>query len=144
MKIRVLSVLTTLAISAAVIPARAHHGTLVSYDLQQQWTAQATVVEFRYVNPHVQLYFDVKNKDGQVTHYNGEMLPNPAQLIANGWSRKRSAEVLQAGTLVTVTAAPARVGGNVVLVTKILNDKGQEILGTGLPITGTPAPGAAR
>jgi hypothetical protein len=141
--IRILSIATALAIIAAA-PARAHHGTLVSYDLQKQWTAQATVVQFRYINPHVQLYFDVKDKDGKVTHYNGEMLPNPAQLIANGWSRKRSAEVLQAGTTVTVTAAPARVGGTVVLVTKVLNDKGQEILGAGLPITGTPAPGPAR
>jgi hypothetical protein len=92
----------------------------------------------------VQLYFDVKDKDGKVTHFNGEMLPNPAQLIANGWSRKRSASVLQAGTQVTVTAAPAKVGGTVVLVTKVLNDKGEEILGAGLPITGTPASAPAR
>lgn len=144
MTTRVLAILTALVIIAAAPPARAHHGTLVSYDLQKQWTAPATVTEFRYVNPHVQLYFDVKDKDGRITHYNGEMLPNPAQLIANGWSRKRSAEVLQAGTQVTVTAAPARVGGNVVLVTKILNDKGVEILGAGLPITGTPAPAPGR
>ncbi len=144
MKTRVLATLTALAIITAAAPARAHHGTLVSYDLQKQWTAPATVTEFRYINPHVQLYFDVKDKDGKITHYNGEMLPNPAQLIANGWSRKHSAEVLQAGTPVTVTAAPARVGGNVVLVTKILNDKGVEILGAGLPITGTPAPAPGR
>lgn len=143
MRMRLLSIAAALAI-IAVAPARAHHGTLVSYDLQKQWTAPATVVEFRYINPHVQLYFEVKDKDGKVTRYNGEMLPNPAQLIANGWSRKRSAEVLQAGTQVTVTAAPARVGGNVVLVTKVVNDKGVEILGAGLPITGTPAPAPGR
>ena len=138
-------IMTTVACAAVLsAPALAHHGTLVSYDLQKQWTAPATVTEFRYVNPHVQLFFDVKEKDGKVTHYSGEMLPNPAQLIANGWSRKRSAAVLQSGTLVTVTAAPAKVGGNVVLVTRVLNDKGEEILGAGLPITGTPAPAPAR
>jgi len=145
MKLRNLSIpAACLVIAIATAPVRAHHGTLVSYDLQKQWTAPATVTEFRYINPHVQLFFDVKDKDGKVTHYNGEMLPNPAQLIANGWSRKRSASVLQAGTPVTVTAAPAKAGGSVVLVTKVVNDKGEEILGAGLPITGTPAPGPAR
>jgi hypothetical protein len=37
-------------------------------------------------------------------------------------------------------AGDGEVGGTVVLVTKVVNDKGQEILGAGLPITGTPAP----
>src|SRR4029453_10197022 len=34
----------------------AHHGTLVSYDRDKAWTAKAVVTEFRYVNPHAQLY----------------------------------------------------------------------------------------
>ena len=37
----------------------AHHGTLVSYDRDNAWTAKAVVTEFRYVNPHAQIYFDV-------------------------------------------------------------------------------------
>ena len=40
----------------------AHHGTLVSYDRDKAWTAQAVVTEFRYVNPHAQLYFDVEGR----------------------------------------------------------------------------------
>ena len=120
--------------------AFAHHGTLVSYDREKQWTAKATVTEFRYLNPHAQIYFDVTDAKGTVVHWSGELLPNPAQLIANGWTRKRSVEALKAGTIVTVTVAPARAGGNVVLVLRIVNDKGEELLGA--PPAG-PAPGAA-
>ena len=107
----------------------AHHGTLVSYDREKQWTAKATVTEFRYLNPHAQIYFDVTDDNGKVTQWSGELLPNPAQLIATGWTRRRSTEALKAGTVITITVAPARAGGNVVLVMRILNEKGEELLG---------------
>ena len=32
-----------------------------------------------------------------------ELLPNPAMLIRNGWTRKRSMEALKAGTPITIT-----------------------------------------
>ena len=130
------------AIAVAMLVAAAplaHHGTLISYDRSKQWTAKAVVTEFKYVNPHAQLYFDVTDDTGNVTHWSGELLPNPAQLIRNGWTRKRSAEALQAGTRITVTAAPSRAGGQVVLVVKIENEKGEELLSGG-PNAGGPEP----
>jgi hypothetical protein len=111
----------------------AHHGTLINYDREKQWTAKAVVTEFRYINPHAMLFFDVTDDKGKVTHWSGELLPNPAQLVRTGWTRKRSNEALQPGTMVTVTAAPARAGGESVLVLRIQNDKGEEILGGGAP-----------
>jgi len=117
----------------------AHHGTLVSYDRDKAWTAKAVVTEFRYVNPHAQLYFDVKDKDHS-GHWSGELLANPAQLIASGWTRKRSTELLKAGTAITVTVAPARAGGMVVLVMRILNDTGEELLGAAAPPGAAPRP----
>ena len=117
----------------------AHHGTLVSYDRDKAWTAKAVVTEFRYVNPHAQIYFDVKDKD-HVGHWSGELLPNPAQLIASGWTRKRSMEMLKAGTPITVTVAPARAGGMVVLIMRILNEKGEELLGAAPPPGAAPRP----
>jgi hypothetical protein len=118
----------------------AHHGTLVSYDRDKAWTAKAVVTEFRYVNPHAQIYFDVKDDTGAVRHWSGELLPNPAQLIASGWTRKRSTEMLKAGTSITVTAAPARAGGMVVLILRILNEKGEELLGAAPPPGAAPRP----
>jgi Family of unknown function (DUF6152) len=115
----------------------AHHGTLVSYDRDKAWTAKAVVTDFRYVNPHAQIYFDVKDDKDHAGHWSGELLPNPAQLIASGWTRKRSTEMLKAGTPITITVAPSRAGGMVVLVLRILNEKGEELLGA------APPPGSA-
>ena len=118
----------------------AHHGTLVSYDRDKAWTAKAVVTEFRYVNPHAQLYFDVKDDKNHAGHWSGELLPNPAQLIASGWTRKRSMDALKAGTAITVPVAPARAGGMVVLIMRILNEKGEELLGNAPPPGAAPRP----
>lgn len=137
MRIRAALAIAAIVVSGAAV-AIAHHGTLVSYDRDKQWTAKATVTEFRYLNPHAQIYFDVVDEKRQVTHWSGELLPNPAQLIASGWTRKRSMEALKAGTPITITVAPARAGGNVVLVLRILDQAGQELLGAAPP-AGAPA-----
>jgi len=121
-------------------PVTAHHGTLINYDRSKQWTAKVVVTEFRYVNPHAQLFFE-RRKDGSVEHFNGELLPNPAQLVRNGWSRKRAVEAMMPGTVVTVTVAPARAGGQTVLVLKIENERGEELLNGG-PAAGSPEPPA--
>ena len=117
----------------------AHHGTLINYDRTKQFTAKAVVTEFKYVNPHAQLYFDVTDDKGTVTHWSGELLANPSQLIRNGWTRKRSVEALQAGARIVVTVAPARAGGEAGLVLKIENEKGEELLAGG-PNAGGPEP----
>jgi hypothetical protein len=74
-----------------------------------------------------------------VTHWSGELLPNPAQLLRNGWTRKRSLEAIQFGTKLVVTVAPSRAGGEAVLVIKIENEKGEELLAGG-PNAGGPEP----
>ena len=119
----------------------AHHGTNINYDRSKQWTAKAVVTEFKYVNPHAQLFFDVTDEKGNVTHWSGELLPNPAQLIRNGWTRKRSTEAMQFGTKIVVTVAPSRAGGAAVLVLKIEDEKGEE-LHAGGPNAGGPEPPA--
>src|ERR1700693_5573395 len=88
----------------------AHHGTATSYDNTKTFTTQATVTEFRYANPHPQLFFDVKDDQGNVVHWSGEIAPNPAQLIQNGWGRKRSEAALAPGTAITITLSPPRGG----------------------------------
>jgi len=130
------------AVAAAlawVVGVSAHHGTLINYDRSKQFTAKAVVTEFKYVNPHAQLFFDVTDGNGAVTHWSGELLANPAQLIRNGWTRKRSVEVLQHGARIVVTVAPARAGGEAGLVLKIENEKGEELLAGG-PNAGGPDP----
>jgi hypothetical protein len=110
----------------------AHHGTTVSYDTSKTFTTQATVTEFRYANPHPQLFFDVKGELGDVVHWAGEIAPNPAQLVRAGWSRKRSEAALAPGASVTITLSPSRPGmsAHFGLILKIVNSAGELILGT--------------
>jgi uncharacterized protein DUF6152 len=142
--------MTTISRTAAVVIAAAclsgpqlaaHHGTNINYDRSKQWTAKAVVTEFKYVNPHAQLFFDVTDDKGNVTHWSGELLPNPAQLLRNGWTRKRSTEAMQFGTKIVITVAPSRAGGEAVLVLKIENEQGEELLAGG-PNAGGPEPPA--
>ena len=138
------------ALFAAGIPAAAHHGTGASYDLSHPVTVQGIVTEFHYANPHPQLFFDVTETNGEVTHWSAEFYPNPAQLIQGGWGKRRSEAALAAGTKITVTLAPARAGTKVGAVLKLLNEKGDVLLGVGgggpgeVPQGGpTPAPSEA-
>lgn len=117
------------ALLAWGIPLSAHHGTGVSYDNSKAYQVKATVTEFRYANPHPQLYFDVKDDKGIVTHWSGEIAPNAAQLQQDGWGRKRSEAALAPGTEVTLTIAPSRAGTPVGLINKIVSASGENILG---------------
>ena len=109
----------------------AHHGISTSYESSKTFTTQATVTEFRYANPHPQLYFDVRDGQGNVTHWIGEIAPNPAQLTQIGWGRKRSEAALAPGTAITVTISPARViDAHAGWVQKIVNSSGELVLGT--------------
>jgi Family of unknown function (DUF6152) len=108
----------------------AHHGTASSYDNSKSFTVEATITEFHYANPHPQLYFDVKDANGKVVHWSGEIGPNPAMLVQDGWGRRRSEQALMPGTVVTLTLSPSRSGSNVALVQKIVNSKGETVLGS--------------
>jgi hypothetical protein len=109
--------------------AWAHHGTGISYDASKPVTLKGTVTEFRYANPHPQLYFDVMDEKGNVVHWSGEFYPNPAQLIQGGWGRKRSEAALAYGTKITITLAPSRAGTKVGAILRLLNEKGEVIMG---------------
>ena len=134
----------TSALAVLCAPLLAHHGTGVSYDQTKAFTVKATVTEFRYANPHPQLFFDVKNpQTGEVVHWSGEIAPNPAQLQQDGWGRKRSEAALAPGTEVEITLAPSRLGTPVGLINKIADAQGESILGL-RPLGGGGAGGEGR
>ena len=140
MNTRVTVLLLLAGVLAVSTPALAHHGN-AAYDGTITTIKAATVTKLTWANPHTLVQFDVKDDKDHAGHWSGELLPNPAQLIASGWTRKRSTEMLKAGTAITVTVAPARAGGMVVLVLRILNDKGEELLGAAPPPGAVPRPG---
>jgi hypothetical protein len=119
--------------AAVALPALAHHGTLVSYDRDRQWTREAVVTRFNYANPHPQIFFDVSGEGGAVEHWSGELLPNPAGLLRVGWTKSRSLQALAPGTKVNITIAPSRAGGVVGLVLRIKSLEGADLVSDSVP-----------
>jgi Family of unknown function (DUF6152) len=121
-----------LAIGSLLIalPMFAHHGTGISYDATEPMSINLTVTEFRYSNPHPQLYGDAQGAGGKVDHWGFEIAPNIAQLIKGGWSKKRSLQALAPGTKVSVEYSPSRAGGTVGLLRTVKNEKGEQLLTT--------------
>src|SRR4029077_4438643 len=91
------------------VVAWAHHGAAAEYDLLHPITLKGVVTEFRYVNPHSQIYFDVTDSNGNVVNWAGE-LNSPYSLTQDGWTKKRSTEALKAGTPITVIICPGKSG----------------------------------
>jgi hypothetical protein len=135
------------ALLAVAMPLEAHHGTGISYDLQNQWTTKATISDFRYMNPHPWLEFDRVNEKGETEHWTAELITNPTFLLRAGWGKARSVEALKPGTPVELVLATAYAGGFAAVVLTIRNDQGEPILdsargGGGPAISGeTRAPG---
>jgi hypothetical protein len=86
------------------IPTFAHHGN-AAYDETKPITLTGTVTEFDFVNPHTQLYFDVKSAEGKVTHWACETL-SPGKLSRAGWSR----DAVKSEDQVTITLFPVKSG----------------------------------
>jgi Family of unknown function (DUF6152) len=106
----------------ASIPVMAHHGTGVSYDMKRVTTLKGIVTRFAFANPHSQLYFDVTDERGNITHWAAEMRA-PGNLIAEGYTRRGLLDKLAPGTPITVTGNPSKSGAPVLVFSKaVLGD----------------------
>src|SRR5207245_9820980 len=83
----------------------AHHGT-AAYDTTNPLTVKGKVTEFRFINPHCQVYFDIKTDKGEVEHWQAE-LTAPNKLARAGWTKQS----LNPRDRITVTRLVGRVGG---------------------------------
>jgi hypothetical protein len=79
--------LKTVGILAKCIPVFAHHGTAGGYDFTHRITTKATVTEYIFQNPHVQIYFKLKNDKGEEETWGVETV-SPGNALANGWTKK--------------------------------------------------------
>lgn len=94
---------------------RAAYGTTVV-------TLEATVTDFRFVNPHVQVYFDVTGDDGELQHWQGE-LTAPNRLARAGWTSK----TLQPGDRMQLSGPQARNGGYSIVITEMIMPDGERM-----------------
>ena len=101
-------------------PALGHHGTNASYDLDRLVTMKGTVTEFVWINPHCQLYFDVKDDKGNVLHWGGET-NSPGVLMRSGWTRK----IMKPGDEITISLHPSRAGAPIGVIQRIVLSDGK-------------------
>ena len=86
MKNRVIVFLFLAAGLLMVPPAIDAHHAEANYDHDNLWVFKGTVSQFDFVNPHVILHFEIKNKDGQAEQWVGtESSPNAMRRY--GWSQ---------------------------------------------------------
>ena len=118
MKIRML----VLGLLLAAAPLFAHHGGTSLYDISKQITANATVTDFVWTNPHVEIEMDAKDDSGKVTHWILEA-SSPPVLVSHGWNRKS----LQTGDVIKVTFYPAKSGAKVGRLLTLYKADGTEL-----------------
>lgn len=120
----VLSILIA-SICANVSQLAAHHGTGISYDLASNpVTLKGTITEFRWANPHVSIFMDVKDASGKVVNWSieGNSIIGYARM---GFSRN----TLKPGMAVTALVYLSKIKGNpAAVIAKITLPDGKEVL----------------
>jgi len=109
----------------------AHHANAV-FDLGKRVTVIGTVTEWFWANPHCLLRFDVKNDNGEMTHWVAETQA-PPNMTPFGWSKQSFA----VGDQVVVTLEPVKNGQPLGRILQVKLPDGKTLTaGNGLPASG--------
>jgi hypothetical protein len=103
------------------VPAFAHHGA-AAYDTGKTISVKATITDFQFINPHVLVFFDVRNESGSVEKWQGE-LTSPNHLARTGWTKVS----LKPGDEVTLSGARAKNGSPALWINKVVRSDGEEL-----------------
>lgn len=101
----------------------AHHSAAPHFDSSQEVVLNdAVVVEWKFVNPHSYIYFDVTEEGGEVANWRCEM--SAATLLGKaGWTQ----ESLLPGQRINITGSPGRREDNLCAMTSIVFTDGVEV-----------------
>jgi hypothetical protein len=105
MRHRLAVVLVTASFAVMSASVAAHHSVSGQYDSSKPLALTGVISKVDWINPHVYLYLDVKDKDGTVTSWTLSTLPT-AMMRRAGLTR----EAIQGkpGEVVTINAIAAR------------------------------------
>ena len=107
---------------AAVAGSTFGHHSMSAYDQSRSVTLKATITNFDWINPHVQIRFDVRDDNGNTSAWMAEC-PSPSRLAHAGWSE----ETLKSGDQVTITGNPAKDGAKEMRLNSVALANGQEM-----------------
>ena len=120
MRTALLAASAALALFVQAASLSAHHGG-AAYDQSKTVTFDATVTEMQFANPHVLIFFEVKNSAGQAEKWSG-WLTAPNKLARAGWTKR----TLEPGDRIAVSGTPHK-DGNPVLQIRGLVHEGKEL-----------------
>ncbi len=100
-------------------PMFAHHSAAM-YDREHPVTLKGTVTKLAFFNPHVRIYFQVKDENDNVAKWIAATA-TPQRLHRAGWNAK----TLNPGDEVSVTCAPARDGRKICSVRRLVGPNGK-------------------
>ena len=113
---------TSLAVLLAAGSLSAHHSWLLDRSKLIALTGTATRLEF--ANPHVQVYFQVKDENGATDTWQAGG-PSPNQLARGGWTR----DTIKPGDEIIVAGYRNRDGAKVVRFDSVTLPNGQVFSG---------------
>lgn len=99
----------------------AHHGVAI-YDAARTVTWTGNVTEFHFANPHTIIYFDVKDPDGNIEKWQGE-LTSPNLLERMGWTTHS----LKPGDTVRISGHPAKNGARSAWIVSVAFSDGRQL-----------------
>ena len=118
----------TIAIMTAMsgtIPTQAHHSFSATFT-QEVITVEGVVNRMSFTNPHVMVYFDVTDENGEVTEWSAEG-GAATSMRGRGWSR----DTLEKGDHISITGNSTRNGSPMVSIAEVnlRNPQTGELLG---------------
>ena len=118
-----MTVLFVFGLLAAFAGAASAHHSVAGFDNKKEVVLKGTVVQFIWRNPHVLLLWDVKDENGKVTQWSGEM-NSPTSMIQVGMNK----ESLKPGDEVLVTINPSKTNNPLAVIRKVTKADGQLVV----------------
>lgn len=128
MNIRVAGVFLASSLLVVMASASAHHGG-AAYDGSETVEVVGKVSRFEFVNPHVLIYANVMDEEGNTVEWSGE-LTSPNRLARSDRSAVRwHKDIFQPGDDITLIGNPARSGAPSLRLQEVLNGDGGRMIG---------------
>lgn len=111
------------------IEATAHHGG-AAYDSSLSKTVTGKVSQFHFLNPHVLIYIQVEDENGETVEWSGELTsPNRLARMERGSMTSWSKDILQLGDEISLSGNPARSGAPSLRLRKVVDSNGVVLVG---------------
>jgi hypothetical protein len=106
----------------AAAPALAHHSFSAVFDADKKVSVTGTVTKLEWANPHIWVYFDVKETNGSLTPWQCEGGP-PNSLVRQGWTKNS----LKTGDTISVDGSRAKDGSNTCSISSVKGADGKRL-----------------